>query len=69
MQCISRACRARGIVTIHDIAASLLYLRDRVVLGEARSVSSAHRQTFHLFTDASLENGKSGVGAILLYNS
>ena len=69
MQCISRACRAKGIVTIHDdIAASLLYLRDRVVLGEARSVSSAYRQTFHLFTDASLENGKSGVGAIL-YNS
>ena len=69
MQCISRACRAKGIVTIHDdLAASLLYLRDRVVLGEARSVSSAHRQTFHLFTDASLENGKSGIGAIL-YNS
>ena len=69
MQCISRACRAKGIVTIHDdLAASLLYLRDRVVLGEARSVSSAQRQTFHLFTDASLENGKSGIGAIL-YNS
>ena len=43
-------------------------MRDRVVLGDARMVSAANRQTFHLFTDASLEKGRSGLGAIL-YNS
>ena len=69
MQCISRACRAKGLVQIHDdLAASLLYMRDRVVLGDARLVSATNRQTFHLFTDASLEKGRSGLGAIL-YNS
>eukprot|EP00439_Symbiodinium_sp_Y106_P001451 s6543_g1.t1 len=69
MQCISRACRAKGMVKIHDdLAASLLYMRDRVVLGEARAVSAVTRQTFHLFTDASLEKGKNGLGASL-YNS
>ena len=69
MQRISRACRFKGMVEIRDeLAASLLYMRDRVVLGNPRSTSSAPRQTFHLFTDASLENGESGLGAIL-YNS
>ena len=47
MHCISRACRAKGLVRIHDdLAASLLYVRDRVVLGDARTVSAATRQTF-----------------------
>ena len=52
-----------------DLLAALLYLRDRVILGAPRVVSAAHRNCIHLFTDASYEEGKGGLGAILFSSS
>ena len=51
-----------------DLCTALTYLRDRIVLGAARSVSSAHRNSMLLETDASFEQGQGGLGAVL-YNS
>ena len=44
-----------------DLLEALLYLRDRVVLDEPRSVTTAKRMCYHLYTDASLEGGVSGL--------
>ena len=69
MRALSAACRNQGFVSISDdLRAALVYLRDRIVLGDARVVSAAHRNCMHLYTDASFENGRGGLGAVL-YNS
>ena len=51
-----------------DLRTALTYLRDRIVLRDARRVSSSLRNCMHLYTDASFEGGRGGLGA-LLYNS
>ena len=69
MKVLSRACRKAGFVKVtDDLLEALLFLRDRVVMDEPRKVSSAKRMCYHLYTDASLEKGLSGLGGIL-YNT
>ena len=51
-----------------DLRIALTYLRDRIVLGDARRVSASHRNCMHLYTDASFEGGRGGLAAVL-YNS
>ena len=70
MRTLSAACRNQGYVTISDdLRAALNYLRDRIVLGDARVVSASHRNCVHLYTDASFENGRGGLGALLCNSS
>ena len=69
MKVLSRACRKAGFVkVVDDLLEALLFLRDRVVLDEPRKVSASKRMCYHLYTDASLEGGVSGLGGIL-YNT
>jgi len=49
-----------------ELVESLSFLRDRIVLGGPRRVNSDHGRTFHLYTDACLENGVGGIGGVLL---
>ena len=49
-----------------ELVESLSFLRDRIVLGGPRRVIADHGRTFHLYTDACLENGVGGVGGVLL---
>ena len=44
-----------------------MFLRDRVVKGEPRTVDSGIGKVFHLYTDACYENGQGGLGGVL-YN-
>ena len=45
---------------------SLEFLRDRVLLGGPRRVLASPGRVYHLYTDASYENGKGGIGGVLL---
>ena len=66
MRTLSAACRNQGYVAVSDdLRTALNYLRDRIVLGDARVVSASHRNCMHLYTDASFENGRGGLGALL----
>ena len=49
-----------------DLEESLSFLRDRIILGGPRRIISDHGRTFHLYTDACLENGVGGIGGVLL---
>ena len=66
MRALAKACKRAGFVKVSgDLLEALLYLRDRVVLDEPRRVTTAKRMCYHLYTDASLEGGVSGLGGIL----
>ena len=65
MRALAKACKRAGFVKVSgDLLEALLYLRDRVVLDERR-VTTAKRMCYHLYTDALLEGGVSGLGGIL----
>ena len=49
-----------------DLEESLTFLRNRIILGGPRRVLASHGRTFHLYTDACLENGVGGIGGVLL---
>ena len=69
MHCISRACRAKGLVRIHDDLAASLVVRERSCgLGRCQDSICSDEANLSSLTDASLEKGRSGLGAIL-YNS
>ena len=68
MQNLSRWEHAVGAAPIDDeLKMSLMFLRDRVVRGEPRTVDSGVGKVFHLYTDACYENGRGGLGGVL-YN-
>eukprot|EP00439_Symbiodinium_sp_Y106_P008885 s4790_g1.t1 len=70
MRALAKACKRAGFVKVSgDLLEALLYLRDRVVLDEPRRVTTAKRMCYHLYTDASLEGGASGLGGILFNTS
>eukprot|EP00435_Cladocopium_sp_Y103_P037801 s2791_g10.t1 len=48
-----------------DLRDSLLFLRDRIVLGGPRRVLADHGRVFHLYTDACYAGGVGGLGGIL----
>ena len=52
-----------------ELRKGLLFLRDRVVTGGPRRVLSGVGRTFHLYTDAFVENGRGGLGGILFDES
>ena len=49
-----------------ELIESLSFLRDRIVLGGPRRVIADHGRTFHLYTDACVEDGEGGIGGVLL---
>eukprot|EP00435_Cladocopium_sp_Y103_P067161 s1265_g29.t1 len=49
-----------------DLLRSLLFLRNRVITGEPRKVLSEVGRVFHLYTDASFEDGAAGLGGVLI---
>jgi hypothetical protein len=68
MQNLSRWEHAVGAAPIDvGLKVSLMFLRDRVVKGEPRTVDSGIGKVFHLYTDACYENGQGGLGGVL-YN-
>ena len=70
MQKLAKWEHAIGDVAIdEETKSSLEFLRDRVLLGGPRCVVANHGRVFHLYTDASYENGKGGLGGVLLDGS
>ncbi|CAE7403450.1 pol [Symbiodinium sp. CCMP2592] len=67
MRAISKAMKLSGFVALDDsLAEALLFLKDRVLHGEARMIRACDRPTYHLFTDASYEaDVPAGLGGIL----
>ncbi|CAE7233215.1 unnamed protein product [Symbiodinium sp. CCMP2592] len=67
MRAISKAMKLSGFVALDDsLTEALLFLKDRVLHGEARMIRACDRPTYHLFTDASYEaDVPAGLGGIL----
>ncbi|CAE7487214.1 unnamed protein product [Symbiodinium sp. CCMP2592] len=67
MRAISKAMKLSGFVVLDDsLTEALLFLKDRVLHGEARMIRACDRPTYHLFTDASYEaDMPAGLGGIL----
>ncbi|CAE7557162.1 unnamed protein product [Symbiodinium sp. CCMP2592] len=67
MRAISKAMKLSGFVVLDDsLTEALLFLKDRVLHGEARMIRACDRSTYHLFTDASYEaDAPAGLGGIL----
>ncbi|CAE7560207.1 unnamed protein product [Symbiodinium sp. CCMP2592] len=67
MRAISKAMKLSGFVALDDsLTEALLFLKDRVLHGEARIIRACDRPTYHLFTDASYEaDMPAGLGGIL----
>ncbi|CAE7226760.1 unnamed protein product [Symbiodinium sp. CCMP2592] len=67
MRAISKAMKISGFVVLDDsLTEALLFLKDRVLHGEARMIRACDRSTYHLFTDASYEaDAPAGLGGIL----
>ncbi|CAE7228052.1 unnamed protein product [Symbiodinium sp. CCMP2592] len=67
MRAISKAMKLSGFVVLDDsLTEALLFLKDRVLHGEARMIRACDRPTYHLFTDASYEaDVPAGLGGIL----
>ncbi|CAE7739597.1 pol, partial [Symbiodinium sp. CCMP2592] len=67
MRAISKAMKLSGFVVLDDsLTEALLFLKDRVLHGEARMIRACDRSTYHLFTDASYEaDAPAGLGGFL----
>ena len=67
MQQLTRWEHAGGDAPLDDdVRDSLVFLKERVVLGGPRRVIAELGRVFHLYTDACYENGKGGLGGVLM---
>ena len=51
-----------------ETRSSLCFIRDRVLTPDPRQILSEQGKVYHIYTDASYENGRAGLGGVL-YNS
>lgn len=67
MQQLTRWEHAGGDAPLDDdVRDSLVFLKERVVLGGPRRVIAELGRVFHLYTDACYENGTGGLGGVLM---